>query len=129
MLGLGLNLIRPNLGLIGSVPWGEYARQTALMYLASLLLLAVQSWLALRSQSFALSSGIGIAGTLLALILSFSLAGKTLVAFFPWAMPAAAVPTPPYAAMEPSVVIGVSVVGAIIVSILGCLELTGRDVL
>ncbi len=128
LLGLALNRTNPNLGLVGPVPWAEIFRQVGAVCLGSLLLLAVQTWLALRWRSFALAAGIGIAGTLVAVILALSSAGPTLGRVFPWAMPAGSVPTPPFVSPDPGMVLSISVVVGSIAIALGCWNVVRRDV-
>ncbi len=128
LLGTVLNRIHPSLGLVGPIPWGMIASQVALVYLSSLLLLSVQMWLALRWASFALASGFGIAGTVVAIVLTFSRTGTPLTRVFPWSMVAAAVPTPSTSTTDPTVVLAVAVVGAIVVGGLGCWNVVSRDV-
>jgi ABC-2 type transport system permease protein len=61
----------------------RYARTMGMMFIASLLLVAIQMWIALRYASFVPGLVIGIAGTFFAVVATSAKAGV----FLPWQMP------------------------------------------
>ncbi|MBA3944790.1 MAG: ABC transporter permease [Herpetosiphonaceae bacterium] len=123
-----LTWLRPEMGLVG-LPWLPILRQVALIFLAAWLIIAIHTWIGLRWPSFAVASGVGIGATIAGLILGISSGASTAVPwtnFYPWLQPVLILardrqPLP--------TTLGFSIVGAIIVGIVGCWEVTRRDVL
>lgn len=74
---------RPDLGLDGEFPWGGALRLTALTFVASLFLLAVHSFIALRWSSHALGVSVSIVG----ILGTVSLSEMPIRWVYPWAMP------------------------------------------
>jgi lantibiotic transport system permease protein len=128
--GGGLNLLRPNLGLAPPIPWLDILRGMATMFGATLLLLALLTWVALRWPSFAVPSGVGITGTVMALILDISSRADTWARVFPWSMPLVAVAPVSNGRSDEShlIALGLGIAGGIVVAILGCWDMTCRDV-
>lgn len=77
--------LRPDVGLEVPFPWIDAYRLTALTFLASLFLLAVHSFVALRWASFALNIALAIVGVVMALALS----DTRLIWLYPWSLPVA----------------------------------------
>ena len=131
LTGLALDALSPARGLQPPVPWGEIISQVAAVHAASALLVAVQAWLALRWQSFSLACGVGIGGTVVGLLAMFtgrSLAGGAgLGALLPWSMPVAVVPVPPSGGWSLPL-LAASLVGGLVVAVLGCWDVVRRDV-
>ena len=82
--GLALRLLVPGLGFEAPVPWWDFFRYIGLAYLASLLILAVHTWVALRWHSFVVASAVGIAAMVVAVVVMQSDWG----AWYPWTLPA-----------------------------------------
>jgi len=81
--GAILDIMMPELGFEPPIPWGEMFIQTGIGLLASGIILAIHTWIALRSRSFVVASAIGIGMTIAGLIL----AGLEWTQYFPWTMP------------------------------------------
>ncbi len=86
LAGAALGSIRPELGLSAAAAGpalAHAARAAGLAFLASWLVVAIQSWVAMRWPSTALALGVGVAGTFFALFA----AGSAKLRFYPWALP------------------------------------------
>lgn len=82
----GINLagaIKPEAAPTGVFDLTAYARLMGMMFLAGLLLIAVQLWTALRFASFVPGLVLGIAGTFFAVVATSARQGV----FLPWQMP------------------------------------------
>jgi hypothetical protein len=84
----------------------------------------------LRWPSFAVPSGVGITGTVMALILDLSSRADTWARVFPWSMPLVAVAPVSNGRPDEShlIALGLGIAGGIVVAILGCWDMTRRDV-
>jgi ABC-2 type transport system permease protein len=68
-----LLILRPDLGLASSIPWGLILARGYAFIPAALLMVAVQTWVATRWRSFTVPMGLGIAATVIAIMLLRSL--------------------------------------------------------
>lgn len=118
--GWTLALLAPGLGFTAAPDVALLLRGAAMLFLASWILLALQSWVALRWPSLTLALGVGIGGTFVALFA----AGSRMLRYFPWSLPVHALGAAP--AATPAVVLGLG--GGIVVGVLALLELSRRDV-
>lgn len=75
--------IRPELSPTGAFELATYARTMGTMFLAALLMIALQLWTALRFASFVPGLVLGIGGTFFAVVATSARAGV----FLPWQMP------------------------------------------
>lgn len=75
--------IKPQLAPTGVFDLAGYARTMGMMFLAGLLLIAVQLWTALRYASFVPGLVLGIGGTFFSVVATSARAGV----FLPWQMP------------------------------------------
>ncbi len=75
--------IKPELTPTGPFELATYARTMGMMFLAALLLIAIQLWTALRFASFVPGLVLGIGGTFFAVVATSARAGV----FLPWQMP------------------------------------------
>jgi ABC-2 type transport system permease protein len=75
--------IRPNLTPTGPLDLAAYAATMAKVFLAAILMVAIQLWTALRFASFVPALVIGIGGTFFSVVATSARAGV----FFPWQMP------------------------------------------
>lgn len=80
--GTILDMLMPELAIEPPIPWKEMFAQTGIALLASGIILAIHTWIGLRSRSFVVASAIGIAMTVAGLIL----AGLEWTKYFPWTM-------------------------------------------
>jgi ABC-2 type transport system permease protein len=128
--GLLLNTLRPSLGLTPPVPWLDIFGGVAKMFSASLLLLALITWVAMRWSSFAVPCAVGITGTVVGLTLDISARSDFWASLFPWSMPLSAVARiDQYRTLEDHVTaIALGVIGGLIISALGAWDITRRDV-
>jgi ABC-2 type transport system permease protein len=125
LTGLLLDALNPARGLHPPVPWGEIGSQVIAVDAASALLISLQAWLALRWQNFSVACGVGIGGTVVGLVATFSTRGSA--GLLPWNMPVAVVPVPPNGTWSLPL-LAVSVGAGLIVAALGCWDLVRRDV-
>ncbi len=77
------SLVRPDVAPRGALDLGLYVRTLAMVWASSLLLIAVQLWVALRFVSFVPELVLGIAGTFFAVVATGAKEGV----FMPWQMP------------------------------------------
>ena len=119
--GLLLAKVAPQI-TFGPTPWRDLIIGAASMFVASWLLIALHSWVALRWPSFALASGVGMAATVGTLMIASS---ERFWKFYPWALPLHA--TMGTNAAELAMMLGAF--GGLAVALLGCWEMTRRDVL
>lgn len=75
--------IRPELAPTGEFELGRYAGLLGRMYLAALLMISIQLWVALRYASFVPALAVGIGGTFFSVVATSAKQGV----FFPWQMP------------------------------------------
>jgi len=81
--GLLLRVVRPELPLGAGVPWEGLLRDVGLLTAASLLMITIHTWLAVRWASFTAALSTGVVGTFVTLFA----VGGTLGRFWPWAQP------------------------------------------
>lgn len=91
LAGLLAEEMQPGDQILGAVPWAGTAKLLGKMFAGSILLIAVQLWLALRFKSFVPPLVTGIAGTFVAVAATSAKEG----AFFPWLIPTNALATNP----------------------------------
>ncbi|HZV01110.1 MAG TPA: ABC transporter permease [Planctomycetota bacterium] len=132
--GMMILKARPDLGLAYPIPWGLIWWRTFSTLPAALLMVAVQTWLAVRWRSFTVPMGVGIGCTAVTIMLLRTLKnaastpiGPMLASFFPWSLP--------YVVISPAATAGlrqtaflVGVLGGLLVSVIGCWDATRRDV-
>ena len=75
--------IKPQLQPAGAFDLATYAALMGRMYLAALLMIAIQLWVALRFASFVPALAVGIGGTFFSVVATSAKQGV----FFPWQMP------------------------------------------
>ena len=75
--------IKPQVAPTGPFDLAAYARVLGMMFVAGLLMIAVQLWVALRFASFVPGLVLGIGGTFFAVVATAARAGV----FLPWQMP------------------------------------------
>ena len=75
--------IKPAVAPVGDFELARYAAIFGKMYLAALLMVAIQLWVALRYASFVPALAVGIGGTFFSVVATSAKQGV----FFPWQMP------------------------------------------
>lgn len=75
--------IKPNLMPSGTLDIALYASTMGKVFLAAILMVAIQLWIALRFSSFVPALVVGIGGTFFSVVATSAKAGV----FFPWQMP------------------------------------------
>jgi hypothetical protein len=82
--GAMLMLFKPGLGLAGAAPGGLLLGVAAKGLLASLLVVALHTWIALRWRSFAVACGVGMGATVMGFLIGQS---PRYGAWYPWSLP------------------------------------------
>lgn len=81
--GLLLRHVAPGMGFEAPPPVWEFAEFAGFLYLASWLVISIQTWVAHRWSSFAVASGVGIAMTVIgAIVIQSDYAG-----YYPYTLP------------------------------------------
>ncbi|TNJ34226.1 ABC transporter permease [Arenimonas terrae] len=82
--GAVLMLCKPGLGLAGAAPWPLLLAVAAKGLLASLLVVALHTWIALRWRSFAVACGTGMGATVMGFLIGQS---PRYGSWYPWSLP------------------------------------------
>lgn len=105
------------------VPWLDIFKSAMLISVAAWLMVAIHTWVSLRWRSFTVAVGFGMSATIIGFLLAQSDKwGK----FYPWSLPANIFTG---GGKNMSFALAFSIIGGIIVGVLGCWEMTRRDVL
>jgi len=133
--GMVLLDMRPDLGLTLPIPWELILLRSFAFVPAALLVLCVQTWLAIRWRSFATAMGLGIASTVVGIMLLRSLKniastpyGPLLASVFPWSLPYVVIARQATPALQATALV-VGILGGIVVAAFGCWDVAYRDVL
>lgn len=81
--GFAVDMLHPNIDMPSHIPVAEMARRWTLVFIASLLVFAIQNWVSLRWTSLTAAIGTGIGGTFVAIFATSWKYGQ----FYPWLMP------------------------------------------
>lgn len=111
--GAVLMALKPAFGLAGAPAWGELALRLGMIFAASLLLVAVHAWIALRWRSFAVAVGTGMAATVMGFLIGQS--GR-FGPWYPWSLPMQTLASDP---ALPAQVALYSAATAVVVAVLG----------
>lgn len=122
--GLVLRLVVPGLGLEAPVPWLALARIVGLAFVASWLILAIHTWIALRWHSFVVASAVGIVAMIVAV---FVFRSDTWNVWYPWTLPGL-VSNSLEEGLLPLRELLLGGLGGLAVALLGGWEVTRRDV-
>lgn len=123
--GVLIHVLRPDLGLSLPIPWNLTLLRTLSFVGASLFMLAVHTWVAIRWRSFVVALTLGIGGSVTTIVLrnvNESSSFAPVAQFVPWAQPYFAFTSPQMSLFV------VALIGGVLMSILGCLEVVRRDV-
>lgn len=120
LTGLFFVHIQPGLAAAGPPPYGWLLQHAAMVWLASWLVVAIQTWVSIRWSGFALACGVGIGGTFFAIFA----AGARVGAYYPWLLPANVLAPE---RVRTAVLLGVA--GGLAAAVIGCREFIRRDVI
>lgn len=81
--GLAMRLLMPGLGFEAAIPISEVVEFSALVFLGSWLMLSIQTWVAQRWPSFIVACAVGIAMTVISVIVIES----DYAGFYPYTLP------------------------------------------
>ncbi len=81
--GVMLRFLIPNIGFEASPPLGEIGEFAAFVFLASWLMISIQTWVAQRWSSFVVASAVGVAMTTIGVIVIQS----RYAGYYPWTLP------------------------------------------
>lgn len=121
--GLLLQRAVPGFGITGLPPWWSMLQLALLTWLASWLIIALQTWVSLRWNSFSLAVGTGMSATVIGFIVMQS---ENWGKFYPWALP---VTTMAGEGKNMTFAVAYGIIGGIVVGLIGSWEMTRRDVL
>lgn len=82
--GLVLMWVKPGFGLAGAPDWARLATLTGAGFVASLLVVALQNWIAIRWRSFTVAVAIGMSATVIGFLVGQS---NRFGHWYPWSMP------------------------------------------
>ena len=82
--GLILMLVKPALGLAGWPDWGWLLGRAASGFAACLLIIALQTWIAIRWRSFTVAVSVGMSATVVGFLVGQS---ERFGHWYPWSMP------------------------------------------
>jgi hypothetical protein len=81
--GLGMRVVAPGVGFEAAIPLFDIASFAFFTYLGSWLLISIHTWVAQRWSSFVVASGVGIAMTIIGVIVIQS----DYAGIYPWTLP------------------------------------------
>jgi hypothetical protein len=120
--GYVLMALQPALGLAGPPPWGWLLRMAAGAFAASLLIVSLHAWLALRFRSFTVAVSIGMSATVCGFLIGQS---ARFGPWYPWAMP---VQVMGGKGENADFVIAAGLIGGALVALVGLWDLARRDI-
>jgi lantibiotic transport system permease protein len=123
--GYALRLLKPGIGFEAPAPLWVILRFAMVGYLASWLIIALHTWVAMHWSSFVVACSVGIAATVIAVVLINSDYGP----YYPWTLPALLSMDAMSKGAVPPLMLALGSVGGVLGAILGGLEFTRRDVL
>jgi hypothetical protein len=119
LVGVAATYMKPDLANAGPIPYAWMAKQTAYVWLASWLIVAIHTWISMRWSGFPIPLGAGIGGTFFALFAASAAVGK----YYPWLLPMNIFVEGRFTA---ALLLGIG--GGIVASLLGCFAFVRRDV-
>jgi len=120
--------VHPDVNYGTPIPWAAFARAGLFSYVAAWLIIAIHTWVGLRWPNFA----VAIAAGVVASVAGFMAANGELGWYFPWsiaALSSSAGLRPEIDAHLLPVALTISIVGTLIVSVLGSWDVTRQDAL
>jgi hypothetical protein len=124
--GLIIPVLLPHITVnYGPMDWRQTLANLGAMYLASWLLIAIHTWVSIRWHSFTVAVGLGMAAT----AANFFIVQSDFAPYYPWAMPFLATgQSLGSTANHLPLILTLSVVGSILVTVFGIVEVGRRDI-
>jgi hypothetical protein len=119
LVGLALIRLRPEIPHTGAIPYVWILKHAAFVWVASWLIISIQTWVSVRWSGFALALGAGIGGTFFAIFAASAGMGK----YYPWLLPVNVFMEERFTAA-----LALGAAGGVIAAVVGCLEFVRRDV-
>lgn len=82
--GWVLTHLQPELGISGPAPWRKLATHIPACFAASVLIMAIHTWVAVRWRSFTVAVSVGMAATVAGFLIMQS---QKYGMYYPWSMP------------------------------------------
>lgn len=122
-----MQLIHPSLGFDQPIPWNETIRLTLLAFFSSWLVIAIHNFVALYWRSFVVASAFGIAMTIAGVVIINS----DYAWLYPWTLSPTLVNLASRggALIEQANMLGYSMLGGLLVALVGSLLFIRRDVI
>ncbi len=121
-LGGGLlGVLQPRLGIGGAPPWAFLLTRVPSIFAATLLIIALHNWVAIRWSSFTVAVSIGMTATVAGYLIGQS---KSFGHLYPWSLPAQVL-AGDGARLEYAVMVGL--LGSTLVAALGLWDFLHRD--
>jgi len=132
--GLILLWLRPDLGLTQPIPWGLILLRSFSFVPAVLLMLSVQTWVAIRWRSFTVAMALGVGSTIVGIMLLRSLKSIAstpyspfLASIFPWSLPYVVLARQATTDLRETALL-TGLLGGLVIAALGCWDVVRRDV-
>ena len=119
--GLVLMQLKPAFGLAGLPDMGALLQRAAPALAASMLIVALHTWIAIRWRSFTVAVSIGMAATVAGFLIGQS---ERFGHWYPWSMPMQAMAT---SGAHTDFVVTAGLLGGALVSVLGLLDFQRRE--
>jgi hypothetical protein len=116
-----LPILQPRFGIAGLPPWNFLFTRLAAMVAAAMLMVALHTWVALRWHSFTVAVAIGMSATVAGFLIGQS---ARFGHWYPWSMPVQVLAGE---GKYLQFVVVASLVGAVIVGVLGLLDFLRRE--
>ncbi len=122
-IGLSMKVLRPDLDFSAPIPWVVLAKNAVFISLIAMLIYSLHTWIAERSHSFSFAVGVGMAAAIANILIMNS---ERWSKVFPWALTMHVLNTES-GYLTQALLIGT--VGGALLAVLGCWDVTRRDVL
>jgi len=120
--GWSLTFLQPALGIVGPPQWSYLLKISSACYAASLLMIALHTWIALRWRNFTVAVAIGMSATVIGFLVGQS---ERFGHWYPWSMPMQVIAGK---GQYIDFVVTAGIVGGVIVATLGLFEYLSREV-